>query len=104
MKNTATPLAGANGSGLPAKGDLLGGTASIEPAAPTIALDDPVIVGAENIALVIYGETEGKREGNIRRIYHAISKKELPTFKLGGRYHARRSTILRWIEQQESAA
>lgn len=83
MTSNATLLAGANDGGLP---------------------DDPVIVGAENIALVIYGEAEGKREGNIRRIYHAISKKELPTFKLGGRVHARRSTILRWIEQQESAA
>ncbi|MFD6316888.1 DNA-binding protein [Methylorubrum thiocyanatum] len=83
MKQNATPLVGANGSGLS---------------------EDPVIVGAENIALVIYGEIEGKREGNIRRIYHAISKKELPTFKLGGRVHARRSTIERWIEQQESAA
>ncbi|MEE7441048.1 DNA-binding protein [Methylobacterium oryzae] len=66
--------------------------------------DDPVIVGAENIAKVIYGEVEGQREGNIRRIYHAISKRELPTFSLGGRVHARRSTIMRWIEQQESAA
>ena len=66
--------------------------------------DDPVIVGAENIAIAIYGEIEGQREGNIRRIYHAISKKELPTFKLGGRVHARRSTILAWIESQERAA
>lgn len=66
--------------------------------------DDPVIVGAENIAVVIYGETEGRREGNVRRIYHAISKKELPTFKLGGRVHARRSTIEAWIERQENAA
>lgn len=81
-KDTARPL-GVNDTGLP---------------------DDPVIVGAENIAIAIYGETEGKREGNIRRIYYAISKKELPTFKLGGRVHARRSTILRWIADQESAA
>lgn len=66
--------------------------------------DDPVIVGADNIAKVIYGDIEGQREGNIRRIYHAISKKELPTFRLGGRIHARRSTILAWIAAQESAA
>lgn len=83
MKETATRPSGANDTGLS---------------------DDPVIVGAENIAKVIYGEIEGQREGNIRRIYHAISKKELPTFKLGGRVHARRSTVLRWIEAQESAA
>ena len=83
MTNSATRPSGANDTGLP---------------------DDPVIVGAESIAKVIYGEVEGQREGNIRRIYHAISKKELPTFSLGGRVHARRSTIMRWIEAQESAA
>jgi hypothetical protein len=83
MTQISTRPLGANATGLP---------------------DDPVIVGAENIAVVIYGETEGQREGNIRRIYHAISKKELPTFKLGGRVHARRSTILAWIESQERAA
>lgn len=83
MSNDATRHTGANETGLPG---------------------DPVIVGAENIAKVIYGEIEGQREGNIRRIYHAIAKKELPTFKLGGRVHARRSTVLRWIEAQESAA
>lgn len=83
MSNDAARSTGANDTGLP---------------------DDPVIVGAENIAKVIYGEAEGRREGNIRRIYHAIKKKELPTFSLGGRVHARRSTIMQWIEAQESAA
>lgn len=83
MTQTATRSLGANDTGLS---------------------DDLVIVGADNIALAIYGEIEGRREGNVRRIYHAISKKELPTFKLGGRHHARRSTILAWIEKQESAA
>jgi hypothetical protein len=66
--------------------------------------DDPVIVGAEEIAKVIYGEVEGQRAGNVRRIYHAIKKKDLPSFTLGGRVHARRSTILAWIERQENAA
>jgi hypothetical protein len=66
--------------------------------------DDPVIVGADEIAKVIYGQVEGQRAGNVRRIYHAIAKKELPTFNLGGRVHARRSTILAWIEKQENAA
>lgn len=83
MTQTATRLAGANATGLS---------------------DDPVIVGAEEIAKVIYGEVEGQRAGNIRRIYHAIQKKELPTFSLGGRVHARRSTIENWIAQQENAA
>lgn len=83
MSNSAARPSGANGTTLP---------------------DDPVIVGAENIAKVIYGEVEGQREGNIRRIYHAIQKKELPTFSLGGRVHARRSTIMRWISDQENAA
>ena len=67
-------------------------------------LPDPVVVGAEPIAIEVYGPEEGKKETNIRRIYHAIAKKELPTFKLGGRVHARRSTIRKWIEKQEAGS
>jgi hypothetical protein len=66
------------------------------------ALPDDVIIGAEGISVALYGPEEGTRETNIRRIYHAISKGDLPTFKLGGRVHARRSTILAWIERQEA--
>ena len=104
MSMNATRPSGANDTGLLKKAELLFGATPVASVAPSGSPDDPVIVGAENIAVVIYGEVEGRREGNIRRIYHAISKKELPTFRLGGRVHARRSTILAWIERQESAA
>jgi hypothetical protein len=66
------------------------------------ALPDDIIVGAEGISVALYGPEEGARETNIRRIYHAVAKGDLPTFKLGGRVHARRSTILAWIEKQEA--
>lgn len=104
MSKTSACPTGANDTGLPQRSDLLLSAAQSTPVSPPSAPDDPVIVGAENIAVVIYGEIEGRREGNIRRIYHAISKKELPTFRLGGRVHARRSTIMAWIAAQESAA
>ncbi|ACA18249.1 hypothetical protein M446_3876 [Methylobacterium sp. 4-46] len=67
-------------------------------------MPDDVIIGAEGISVAIYGPEEGIRETNIRRIYHAIAKGDLPTFKLGGRVHARRSTILAWIEKQEGVS
>jgi hypothetical protein len=66
------------------------------------ALPDDIIVGAEGISIALYGPKEGARETNIRRIYHAVAKGDLPTFKLGGRVHARRSTIMAWIEKQEA--
>lgn len=99
MSKTATPLAGANGSGLPVKGDLLSGTARVEPAG--LALADDLMTGAPAIAEFMFGTDT---ETNRRRVYHAADKLGLPTFKLGGTVCARRSTILRWIEQQESAA
>ncbi|WP_336490360.1 DNA-binding protein [Methylobacterium nigriterrae] len=67
-------------------------------------LPDDVIIGAEGISIAIYGEEAGQRETNVRRIYHALAKGDLPHFKLGGRVHARRSTIMAWIEKQERAA
>lgn len=82
MKEAATRPSGVNDTGMP----------------------DDMLVGAEQIAVAIYGSVEGKKDTNLRRIYHAISKKDLPTFKIGGRVHARRRTIEAWIERQESAA
>ena len=39
-----------------------------------------------------------------RSIYHMAARNSLPHFKLGDTICARRSTLTRWIEQQESAA
>ena len=72
---------GANGSGLPLSEDLM--------------------TGADAIAVFIFGDAS---EANRRRVYHAADKLGLPSFKMGGTLCARRSTILRWIEQREKAA
>ena len=39
-----------------------------------------------------------------RVVYHAISAGHLPTFKMGATICARKSSLLRWIEEQERAA
>lgn len=82
MTETITRPSGANGETLP--GDIL--------------------VGAQEMAVFLYGESEGTTETSVRRIYHAINRGEIPTFKIGGKIHARKSAILKLIEEQERAA
>jgi hypothetical protein len=79
--NIQTRHTGANGSGLPLAEDLM--------------------TGADAIAVFMFGDAT---EANRRRVYHSADKLGLPCFKLGGTLCARRSTILAWIERQESAA
>ncbi len=68
-------------------------------------LAEDILTGATAIGEFIYGRSAGgKDETNRRRVYHAIEKSGLPTFKLGGVVCARKSTILRWIADQERAA
>ncbi|MCJ2106989.1 DNA-binding protein [Methylobacterium sp. E-041] len=81
MSTHAARLSGANDTGLPLAEDMM--------------------TGAEAIAKFMFGDAT---ETNKRRVYHAADKLGLPTFRLGGTLCARRSTILRWIEAQESAA
>ena len=81
MTGHATRQAGANDSGLP--------------------LAEDIMTGAGPIAKFIFGSAS---ETNKRRVYHAADKLGLPTFRLGATICARRSTILKWIESQESAA
>lgn len=81
MRNIETRPAGANDTGLPLAQDLMS--------------------GAGAIAFFIFGD---ESETSRRKVYHAADKLGLPCFKLGGTLCARRSTILSWIEKQESAA
>ena len=81
MSNAAARPSGVNGSGLPLSEDLM--------------------IGAGAISTFMFGDDS---EPNRRRVYHAADKHGLPTFKLGGTITARRSTILKWIEDQEQAA
>jgi excisionase family DNA binding protein len=39
-----------------------------------------------------------------RRIYHLAETRRLPVFRIGSTLCARRSTLLRWIEDMERAA
>ncbi len=39
-----------------------------------------------------------------RRVYHLAETQRLPVFRLGTTLCARRSTLLRWIEEMERAA
>lgn len=63
---------------------------------PPLAID--LLRGAEEIAEYAYGD---KRF--VRRVYHLAETKRIPVFKLGILLCARKSRLLSWIEEQESA-
>lgn len=81
MTDMTTHQAGANGEALP-------------------PLSQDLLHGAKAIAVFVYGSDD---ETSTRRIYHAVDKLGLPTFRMGSTICARRSSILKWIERQEAA-
>jgi hypothetical protein len=52
--------------------------------------------GADEIALFLFGARTERR-----KVYHLAATSHLPTFKLGSMICARRSVLLKWIEEQE---
>ncbi|MFG1399902.1 DNA-binding protein [Roseixanthobacter pseudopolyaromaticivorans] len=56
-------------------------------------LAQDVLRGADDIAAFLGMEP--------RAIYHAASRSKLPTFRLGAKICARKSTLLTWIAEQE---
>ena len=58
-------------------------------------LSDDMLNGADNIAAFL-GQP-------VRRVYYLLERKQLPAFKLGTSWHARRSTLLRFIAKKEGA-
>lgn len=68
-----------------------------EPATAKLCLADDLLRGAEYIAEFIFGDRRQRR-----KIYHMVETQSLPTFRLGGILCARKSTLLRWIAEQES--
>jgi hypothetical protein len=60
-------------------------------------LSGDILYGAEAIALFIYGKA-----GFRRTVYNLIQQKALPHFKLGAILCARKSILLKWIEEQEN--
>lgn len=79
MTENTLPAMGANGGALP-------------------ALSDDLLNGAKAIAQFMYGEATITAQ---RRVYHAAENLGMPTFRIGKTICSRRSTILRWIEEQE---
>lgn len=60
------------------------------------AFSKDVLRGAEEIALFLYGDRELRR-----KVYHLAATSNLPWFKLGSMICARKSVLLRWVEEQE---
>jgi hypothetical protein len=52
--------------------------------------------GAEEIASFLYGRPEMRR-----KVYHLAATSNLPVFKLGSMICARKSVLLKWVEDQE---
>ena len=52
-----------------------------------------LLSGADSIAAFLGIKT--------RRVYHLVESRRLPVFRLGSTICARRSTIIRWIEEME---
>ena len=53
--------------------------------------------GADAIAQFLYGDP-----GQRRKVYHLVATSHLPVFKLGAMICARKSVLLRWVEDQET--
>ena len=61
-----------------------------------VDLADDLLEGAEAIAAFL-----GK---DARQIYHMVTKRQIPAFKLGAVLHARRSTLKQFFADREAAA
>lgn len=59
-------------------------------------LADDILHGAAEIAEFLFGDR------NVRRkVYHLAERSQLPVFRYGAQLKARRSTLLKWIADQE---
>jgi hypothetical protein len=72
----------------------------------TLSLADDLLHGVRPISEFVYGKIfdEKEAERNVRRAYHAISKGDIPIFRIGGVICARKSSILERIAEQERIA
>lgn len=61
---------------------------------PSFAQD--LLRGAEEIAQFLFNDRNARR-----KVYHLVSSSNLPVFKLGSMICARKSKLLKWIEDQE---
>ena len=63
------------------------------------SLADDLLRGADDIALFVFGDVKHRR-----KIYYFgnDAKVRMPVFRIGNVICARKSTLLRWIAEQES--
>ncbi len=52
--------------------------------------------GADEIAMYLFGDRRLRR-----KVYHLAQTSNLPVFRLGSMICARKSVLLKWIEEQE---
>jgi len=62
-------------------------------------LADDMLRGADEIAEHLFGDRRARR-----KVYHLAETSRLPVFRMGSVLCARKTTLLRWIEDQEQAA
>ncbi|MDP4021044.1 helix-turn-helix domain-containing protein [Methylobacterium sp. NEAU 140] len=65
------------------------------------SLAEDMIEGAGPIAKFLFGSEDTKAR---RKIYHIIEQHDFPSFKIGGKIYARRSSILAWLAAKEKRA
>ena len=58
---------------------------------------EDLLCGAGSIAAFLFDDPKKRRQ-----IYHLAQKGMIPVFRLGATLCARKSRLLRWIEQEES--
>ena len=64
------------------------------------ALADDLLRGADAIAIFVFGDSKARRKVYY---YAGEAKVRMPTFRMGNVICARKSKLLDWIEQQETA-
>ena len=64
-------------------------------------LADDMLYGAEAIAGFLFGKNTGRER---RQVYHLVSAKIMPVFRLGTQLCARKSSLIQWIENLENEA
>jgi hypothetical protein len=71
------------------------------PEAPKRLADD-MIVGASMIAFYLFGSDERRFQRRVYYLTHS-AKCRLPSFRLGNQIAVRKSTLARWIADQETS-
>ena len=61
------------------------------------SIADDILRGASAIAIFLHGDAAKRRS-----VYHEASRGRLPTFRFSGRLCARKSTLIKFIEDQEN--